>query len=69
MSAVIAEATITCPWCGFAKTETMATNACQYFYDCMSCGVPLKPKPGDCCVFCSYGDHVCPPKQAVDAPP
>jgi hypothetical protein len=27
------------------------------------CGQRLKPKPGDCCVFCSYGDIVCPPRQ------
>ena len=24
----------------------------------------LKPKPGDCCVFCSYGTVPCPPIQA-----
>jgi hypothetical protein len=23
----------------------------------------LQPKPGDCCVFCSYGDVPCPPIQ------
>jgi hypothetical protein len=23
----------------------------------------LRPKPGDCCVFCSYGDMKCPPMQ------
>jgi hypothetical protein len=39
----------------------MPPDACQYFYDCKGCGVVLKPKPGDCCVFCSYGDVACPP--------
>jgi hypothetical protein len=24
----------------------------------------LKPEPGDCCVFCSYGSVPCPPIQA-----
>ena len=24
---------------------------------------PLRPKPGDCCVFCSYGTVKCPPIQ------
>jgi len=24
----------------------------------------LKPKPGDCCVFCSYSDTICPSKRA-----
>ena len=27
------------------------------------CGALLKPKPGDCCVYCSYGDVACPPIQ------
>ena len=55
--------TITCPHCSFKKTEIMSTNSCQYFYDCKQCKVLLKPKKGDCCVFCSYGDHSCPPIQ------
>jgi len=41
----------------------MPTNACQYFYACAGCGTTLRPKAGDCCVFCSYSDQVCPPKQ------
>ena len=34
---------LTCPRCGFAKTETMPTDACLFFYDCESCGARLKP--------------------------
>ncbi|WP_072795467.1 GDCCVxC domain-containing (seleno)protein [Marinobacter antarcticus] len=45
------------------KTETMPTDSCQYFYECESCGSLLKPKQGDCCVFCSYGTVACPPIQ------
>ena len=56
--------TIACPVCGHRKVETMPVDACQYFYDCENCKTVLKPKPGDCCVFCSYGDVVCPSKQA-----
>jgi hypothetical protein len=55
--------TLTCPHCGKQQTETMPTNACQFFYDCTGCGELLKPLPGDCCVFCSYGDVACPPVQ------
>ena len=33
-------------------------DACRYFYTCGSCGERLKPKKGDCCVFCSYGTEV-----------
>lgn len=55
---------ITCPQCGFAKEESMPTNACQFFYECANCGAVLKPKSGDCCVFCSYGSVKCPPTQS-----
>lgn len=54
---------LTCPECGFEKEEVMPTNACQFFYKCTKCGKYLKPKEGDCCVFCSYGSSPCPPKQ------
>lgn len=57
------QATITCPRCGGVSTETMPTNACQYFYDCRHCGELLRPLRGDCCVFCSYADVACPPMQ------
>jgi len=55
---------ITCPACGFAREEIMPTDACLFFYECTNCGELLKPKPGDCCVFCSYGSHKCPPRQS-----
>ena len=55
--------TLTCPECGAIKREEMPTDACQYFYDCTGCGAVLKPQKGDCCVFCSYGDPLCPPMQ------
>jgi hypothetical protein len=54
---------ITCPKCGARRKETMPTDACQFFYECTGCGVLLRPKPGDCCVFCSYGSVKCPPTQ------
>jgi hypothetical protein len=34
-----------------------------FFYDCKGCGERLKPLPGSCCVFCSYGSVPCPPIQ------
>lgn len=55
--------TLTCPQCGHRTTETMPTDACQFFYDCVGCGELLRPKAGDCCVFCSYGSVPCPPIQ------
>jgi len=60
------ESEITCPMCGHAEIEMMPTDACQWFYDCKGCKVVLKPKLGDCCVFCSYGTVPCPPIQDGD---
>jgi hypothetical protein len=59
----VTEATITSPECGTARREAMPENACQYFYTCTSCGTMLRPRQSDCCVFCSYSDQLCPPKQ------
>ncbi len=55
--------TLTCPKCEGKSKEKMPTNVCQYYYECVSCGALLKPKTGDCCVYCSYGDTPCPPVQ------
>jgi hypothetical protein len=63
MSAIILETTITCPECNHAKLEVMPTDACQWVYECEACHVLLRPKAGDCCVFCSYATVPCPPKQ------
>jgi len=62
---VVTTTLIACPLCGFSKSERMPTNACQHFYRCEGCGEMLKPQQGDCCVFCSYGEHRCPPEQAT----
>ncbi|HEY5174307.1 MAG TPA: GDCCVxC domain-containing (seleno)protein [Terriglobales bacterium] len=59
----VLESTITCPRCGHRKTERMPSDACQWFYECEACHAVLKPKPGDCCVYCSYGTVKCPPMQ------
>jgi len=54
---------IECPFCGHQKEETMPTDACQFFYECENCHKVLKPKKGDCCVYCSYGTVSCPSVQ------
>src|SRR5205823_4820175 len=62
-STITLQSIISCPHCGFQKEETMPTDACQYFYQCESCKTTFKPKQGDCCVYCSYGNLACPPIQ------
>ncbi len=60
------ESVLTCPACGSESLETMPTDACQFFFECPHCGVTLRPKDGDCCVFCSYGSVACPPVQVQE---
>lgn len=61
------ESKLRCLNCGHQRVEQMPQDACQFFYDCTGCGTRLKPKAGDCCVFCSYGSVPCPPIQAQQA--
>jgi hypothetical protein len=60
---LILQSTLTCPHCGHQSTETMPTDACLFFHECAGCGELLRPRPGDCCVFCSWGSVPCPPIQ------
>jgi hypothetical protein len=60
------QSTITCPHCDHQTVKTMPADACLFFYDCQGCGNRLKPKAGDCCVFCSFGSVPCPPVQSGD---
>jgi hypothetical protein len=57
-----------CPHCFAESAEVMPTDACRYFHTCGACGALLKPRPGDCCVFCSYGSVPCPPRQRERGP-
>lgn len=64
----ICESVITCPQCGGRRAEEMPVDACLFFYECTQCGALLRPRQGDCCVFCSYGSVPCPPKQQSSFP-
>lgn len=46
----------------------MPTDACMFFHECGACHVIFRPKPGDCCVFCSFGSVPCPPRQVGGSP-
>jgi hypothetical protein len=63
MNSLSLQSVLTCPECGVSKEETMPVDACQFFYECENCKTLLRPKPGHCCVFCSYGSVPCPPIQ------
>jgi hypothetical protein len=59
MISVVLDSTITCPVFGHRKDEAMPTNACVWLYECENCKAVLRPEPGDCCVYCSYGTNRC----------
>lgn len=64
--AAVLEATIVCPVCGESSEQTMPTDACQWVHACEGCGARSRPLEGDCCVFRSYWDQICLPKQTGD---
>ena len=66
-SMAITTGVITCPDCGTRARAIMPEDACQHFYRCTGCGQVLSPRDGDCCVFCSYSEVVCPPRQTSKA--
>ncbi len=63
MTDPVMDCVLVCPSCGHTQRARMPADACQFFYECVQCHTVLRPKPGDCCVFCSYGSVQCPPKQ------
>ncbi|MEJ2140025.1 MAG: GDCCVxC domain-containing (seleno)protein [Gammaproteobacteria bacterium] len=61
------ESKLRCPECGSVSRHEMPRDCCVFFHECPDCKMMLKPKAGDCCVFCSYGDVPCPSRQAAGA--
>ena len=60
---VVMQSEITCPKCGHKKIETLPTDVCVIKYNCEKCNAEMRPKDGDCCVFCTFGSHKCPSMQ------
>ena len=58
-------ATLTCPnpACQHQQHVLMPTTFCQLAYTCEVCSLTHVHKKGDCCVFCSYADKLCPSMQ------
>lgn len=51
---------IRCPHCGNEANARIPDDACVIVYECQRCDAVLRPKEGDCCVFCSYSQDRCP---------
>ena len=63
MTGIVTRCVLTCPSCGHSEVMDMPEDACLFFHECGGCKTLLRPKTGDCCVFCSYGSVPCPPVQ------
>ncbi len=59
-AAAILESRLTCPKCGHMTLEEMSLDSCRFFHECVECHSLVRPRAGDCCVFCSYGSAKCP---------
>jgi hypothetical protein len=64
---VILQSILTCPRCGGTTLEKMPTDSYRLFHKCVHCHTLMRPKAGDCCVFCSYGSEKCPLAQMQSA--
>ncbi len=49
---------VTCPNCSKKQRMEIPTDKCIPFYKCTGCNQMIKAK--SCCVFCDYGDTLCP---------
>lgn len=63
MTDLVMTSVITCPHCHTQTTQRMPVASCDIVFNCPNCGEWLRPKPGDCCIYCSYGSQQCPPRQ------
>lgn len=60
---IVTRTHLTCPFCSFREVLEIPPDYCLFFHRCSNCNMLMKSAPGDCCVFCSYGDTLCMPKQ------
>ena len=63
MDPIITRTNLKCPHCGFVEELDIPQNYWLVFHKCTSCSTQFRPLDGDCCVFCSFGDHHCIDKQ------
>ena len=51
---------VVCPLCACPSRLEMRGDSCLFLWEWPVCRQLVRPKPGDCCVVCSYGSFRCP---------
>src|SRR5215831_7132623 len=64
-STAILESVLTCLGVRRCDAGKDAHGLLSVFHECTACGTLMRPKAGDCCVFCSYGSVKCPYVQST----
>ena len=59
VSLTFQESMITCPHCQASEAISFEVGSPPHLYRCRSCSAILKPKSGDCCILCSFGNRDC----------
>ncbi|HFQ15066.1 MAG TPA: hypothetical protein ENK41_01820 [Rhodobacteraceae bacterium] len=54
---------LTCPHCGHRSRQSMPDLQTLTRWNCNNCHTDIQPRPGECCVFCSFGSVPCPDAQ------
>lgn len=62
-SKVMLDAVLRCPFCLGEELLRMPENFCEILRPCRFCRRIIRPRPGDCCVYCSFATVPCPPHQ------
>jgi len=50
---------LTCPECKHVQSMVIPETSCTHTYKCSGCKKLISAKK-TCCVFCDYGDRLCP---------
>lgn len=48
-------AELICPQCGIRISKSIGLSACIVRHTCPSCSIVIRPRPGEGCIFSSYG--------------
>lgn len=60
---VITNCRVRCPKCGVIHEEEMPLQAPATEFKCVNCDAVSKPGKGEHCIYCAFGNVICPEQQ------